>query len=108
MTLFLRDSYNNTIADIEYYVAGEHDHKHLELHSVVDIQRYSELLLANPEQHVEVITDFQFIQELRGWLWESYFMGGNNSADKYDDVLTQLRIILKEIADKYMLSYVED
>ena len=107
MILFLRDKNNNTIVDIECYVKND-DGTYIELHSAVDIHRYSFFLLENQDRKVEIIADFSIIDELRGWLWESYFMGGKNNPDKYDDVIAILRAKLRGIAKKYDLNYVED
>ena len=111
MILYLRDQNNNTIVDLECYVKTDEDnrdYKYVELGVVVDIQYYSIFLLQNLNRKAEIITTFSDIQELRGWLWESYFMGGSNDPDKYYDVLTELRKKLKAVAEKYDLYYIED
>jgi hypothetical protein len=51
---------------------------------------------------------FSHIQELRGWLWETYFNGQKSDPSKYDDVIAVLRVMLKDVAQKYDLIYVED
>ena len=111
MVLFLRDERNNSIVDLECYVkTGENDpkYKYVELSVTVDIQWYSLLLLQNLDRKIEIISDFSEIQELRGWLWENYFMGGNNDPEKYGDVIAELRKMLLVVAKKYDLGYVED
>ena len=111
MILFLRDAKNNSIVDLECYVKTGEDnpnYKYVELSVVVDIQWYSIFLLMNLDRKIEIISDFSDIQELRGWLWESYFGGGDNDPDKYDDVIAELRKMLKAVASKYDLGYVED
>jgi len=111
MILFLRDRNNNSIVDLECYIdRGEDnkDYRFIELHVTVDIMYYSIFLLENLDKKEEIIATFSDIQELRGWLWERYFMGGDNDPDKYDDVIARLREILKTVAQKYDLSYVED
>lgn len=107
MILFLRDEKNNSIVDIECYIKND-DGAYIELSSAVDILYYSVFLLENLDRKVEIIQDFSEIDELRGWLWEKYFMGGKNDPDKYDDVITILRDMLRGIAKKYNLNYVED
>jgi hypothetical protein len=105
MILFLRNKKNDTILDVECFV----EEGHVELHSTVCIEPYSELLLAQPEEkQVETMIDFGKLQELRGWLWEMYFGGRQNTADQYDEILKILRTYLKEVADKYDIAYVED
>jgi len=109
MILFLRDKHNNSIVDLDCYVTtGDNDYRYIELSVTVDIMYYSILLLGNLFRKEQVIKDFSDIQELRGWLWESYFMGDKNDPDKYDDVIAKLREMLKSVAEKYDLNYVED
>jgi len=108
MILFLRDEKNNSIVDLECYVKTEDGNRYVELHSSVDIQYYSIFLLNNLDRKIEIISDFSSIQELRGWLWERYFMGGDNDPEKYNDVIAELRKMLKAVASKYDLGYVED
>jgi hypothetical protein len=108
MILFLRDKNNNTIVDIECYVKSEDGSSYIELHSAVDIHRYSFFLLENQDRKLDIIADFSEIDELRGWLWEKYFMGGTNDPSEYDKVIAELRKMLRAVAKKYDLSYVED
>jgi hypothetical protein len=108
MILFLRDKNNNSIVDIECYVKTEDGNRFVELHAAVDIHRYSFFLLENQDRKAEIISDFSEIDELRGWLWEKYFMAGKNNPDKYDDVIAILRSMLQGVAGKYELNYVED
>ena len=108
MILFLRDEKNNSIVDLECYVKTEDGRSYVELHSSVDIFYYSIFLLTNPDKQPEIIKDFSEIDELRGWLWEVYFMGGDNDPEKYGDVIAELRKMLKAVANKYNLGYVED
>lgn len=109
MILFLRNQDNNTIVDLECYVdRGDNDYRFVELSVTVDIMYYSLFLLENLDKKEEIISTFSDIQELRSWLWEVYFMGGDNDPDKYDDVIKELRKMLKRVAEKFDLAYVED
>ena len=108
MILFLRDENNDTIVDIECFIETEDDKRFIELHSSVDIHNYSKYLLNNLDNSSEIIRIFDYISELRGWLWERFFMGAKNDPEKYDEVIEILRKLLKGIAEKYNLSYVED
>ena len=111
MILFIRDKKNNSIVDLECWVKtaqDDKDYKYIELSVTVDILYYSAFLLENLDRKEEVITDFSGIQELRGWLWEVYFNGQRSDPSKYDDVLAKLRGMLKAVAQKYDLRYVED
>jgi hypothetical protein len=108
MILFLRDQNNDTIADIECFIETEDDNRFIELHSSIDIHNYSKYLLNNLDNSREIIRIFDYLSELRGWLWERFFMGSKNDPEKYDEVIEILRKLLKGIAEKYKLHYVED
>ena len=110
MILFLRDENNDTIVDIECFIDSDADDdtKFIELHSSVDIHNYSKYLLNNLDNSSEIIRIFDYISELRGWLWERFFMGATNDPEKYDEVIEILRKFLKETAEKFKLGYVED
>jgi hypothetical protein len=115
MIFFLRTQKNETIADIELYIKTEYKsdgskRNFLELRSVIMIDVYSKFLLDNTVRAEEIIPVFDNIQELRGWLWEEYFMVKDNdgSDEDYTDVMKRLRNELKYIADKFNLIYVED
>ena len=112
MILFLRNQKNRSIVDLDCYVKTEYEgnasRKFVEISSSVLIDTYSEFLLENLDKKEQIVEDFNNISELRGWLWESYFMGGDNDPEKYQEVLKELQIYLKTIAVKYNLRYVED
>jgi len=108
MILFLRDKKKRSIVECECYVKKEEGQKFIELHSVIDIRAYSELLLSKETIQDEIVSDFIELSELRGWLWESYFMGEQNDPEKYSDVIRILREMFTQIATKYELYYVED
>jgi hypothetical protein len=106
MILFLRDKNNNTIVDLDCYKSRD---GYIDITSTVCIDEYSKLLLSTPEeQRSLLITEFNNISELRGWLWESHFMGRKNTNEEYDQVIEQLRGMFKNVAKKYDLCYVED
>ena len=103
MTLYLRNEKNRTIVDIDLYVKEDY----VELHSSIDIENYSNYLLNNLDRKNEIISDFDDLSELRGWLWE-VFLQGDNTADKYNITLEEVRKMLKKYANKHNLYYVED
>jgi hypothetical protein len=103
MTLYLRNEQNRTIVDIELYKKNNY----VELSSSIDIENYSNYLLNNLNRKNEIISDFNDLSELRGWLWE-VFLGDDNTADKYDETLEEVRKMLKKYANKHNLYYVED
>ena len=108
MILFLRDQNNDTILDVECFVKTEDGNSYVELHSAVCIAPYSKFLLANPDKQDAIISHFEDLSELRGWLWEKFFMGGVNDPEKYDEVIGMLRKHLKAVANEFDLGYVED
>ena len=108
MILFLRNNKNQSIVDLEVWVKTENDYKFVEISSVVIIETYSKFLLKNLDRKTEIIEDFSNISELRGWLWEKYFCGGDNDPKKYPEVLLELKRLFETIAEKYDLNYVED
>ncbi len=110
MTYYLRTKGGKTILDVECWIKREESNSFVELSSVVDIKNYSILLLENTDQkkQVQIIADFDQLSELRGWLWEVFFMVKKNTEKEFDGVKTELKAILKKVADKYGLFVVED
>ena len=108
MILFLRNQKNRTIVDIECFVKTEDGRKFVELHADEAIDTYSKFLLENHDRKDEIIEDFSAMSELRGWLWERYFMGGDNDPEEYPNVIKGLQALLQGHAQKYNLRYVED
>ena len=108
MILFLRNDKRESLVDVECFVKTEDEQKFVEIHASVIIAPYSEFLLKNIDRASEIISDFTEIDELRGWLWESYFMGGDNDPKEYDNIIKILRDGLQVIGKKYKLNYIED
>lgn len=113
MTYYLRTKENKTILDVELWVKdnknGDEPYTYVELSSVVDIGNYSILLLEySGETQIEFINDFDQLSELRGWMWESFFMIKKNTEKEIDNVKIALMNILKPIAEKYDLMVVQD
>lgn len=108
MIMRLRTKERETIADVECFVKREGGRGFIEIITNVEIDVYSIFLLDNLQKKVEIIGDFQAINEMRGWLWERYFCGKDNDPDEYPIVMESLREILKEIANRHKLYYVED
>lgn len=108
MTHYLRNQNNQSILDLELYVKKEEGRQFVELSSSVIIKPYSKLLLDNPTRQDEIIEAFSELSEMRGWLWESYFMGGNNDPEKYKDVRKVVSEWLQKVAKEFDLYYVTD
>lgn len=110
MTIFIRDQKNKTILDLEYYIETKDNYSFIEISSSIIIDTYSQFLVNNLNRKDEIIQDFDDLSELRGWLWEVYFMSEKNigSDEQYSNVLSKLREIIKGVANKYNLYYTED
>lgn len=101
MTLYLRNKNGKTLVDIEIFEKDEY----VELRSVVLIEQYSLLLLKETDKP-QVITDFEFLSELRGWFWEKYCQTVENVV--YSEVVKSVKEILSEFAKRYDLYVIED
>jgi len=101
MTLQIRNNKNVTLVDIELFEKEDF----VELRSVVCVKPYSELLLITYENDgpkaMSMIRAFDELQELRGWLWEVYFMGEDNKAEKFPQVLEEVKKILQKVCDDF-------
>jgi hypothetical protein len=112
MIYYLRTKTGKNIFETEIYkeIYKETGKNYVELHSSVYIENYS-LFLLNIEDSIkrlEFIKTIDMLSELRGWLWEVYFMTKKNTGESYDDVLKEVRKTLKKVAKKYELNIVED
>lgn len=63
-------------------------------------------MLDNLDRKNDIIESFSFISDLRGWLWEVYFLCERNVPEKYNDVFKELKEILKSVAEDFNLFYV--
>lgn len=114
MTHFIRTQNNKTILDLECWVKSEYgnDGKHsfVEISASVDIETYSLFLLSiqDPMTQLKFIADMQELSELRGWLWEVYFMVKQNTPEEYGAVREEVRKMLRHVCELYDLIYVED
>lgn len=102
MTLYLRNKEKQSLVNIELNRSSQGI---VDLSSVVVIEPYSELLINNLDRKEEIIADFAMIGDLRGWLWEYYDV--KYDKDDLGGVLDELRVILRDVAEKYSLSYIE-
>ena len=109
MTLFLRDDKDNTIVDLEVWVKKEDGNEFVDISCSIVISHYSKLLLSiEKHKQQQFIDTFDEISGLRGWLWEVYFMGGDNDPKEYKNVLNEVRQMLSAVANRYGLRVVED
>ena len=108
MTLYLRNEKGKNLLDLEVWVKTEDGYSFVELSSDVDIKHYSNFLVDNLKKKNKIIHDFDNLSELRGWLWERYFMTGTNDGSQIDDVINKLKTILNKVAKDYNLALIED
>ena len=109
MTLFLRNKKGGNLLDLEVWVkTGDNGDKYVEMSSTINIEHYSNFLLDNLDKKSKIIEDFNNLSELRGWLWERYFMVGKNDGSQIDDVITKLKKTLTKVAKDYKLNLVQD
>ena len=100
MTYFLRDNKNNTIIETECWIEREDGgggFKFSEISSALNIVYYSKFLVENKNNASNVVSIIDSIYELRGWLWEFYFMNKNNNGNEKDHDL-----INEHIKDMYV------
>lgn len=107
MVHFLRDNKGKTIIETECYIKTD-DWKYIEVSSSVDITNYSNFLLSNPEKSGLIIERINELDELRGWLWESYFMVEKNDPNKINDVNDKIRSFYQHVADELNLYNISD
>ena len=103
MIIYLVNEKNQRLLDVEIWVKEEDGKRFIELNSVVPIVAYSNFLLENIDRKNEIINTFDELNELRGWLWEVYFLGGQNNPDEYDNVIKELKTIIKKVGKDFNL-----
>lgn len=113
MTLYLRNDKNRTLFETDVWVNTDYNpdgtkHTYVELSATVNITNYSNLLLENIKNKNKVIHDFDSLSELRGWLWERYFMVDENDGSQIDDVIKKVKVILTKVAKDYNLNLIVD
>lgn len=112
MTFYLRDENNKTLFSSDVWIKTEYEpnlkYSYVELSAVVNITNYSKFLLDNQKKAKKIIDDFDNLSELRGWLWERFFMTGKNDGTQIDDVIDKLKVILGKVARDYNLILTTD
>ncbi len=106
MIIFIRNTEDKTLAEITVYNKREETCYMVEVRCLVDITNYSALLTSDPEKSPDVIKDFNFIQEIRGWYFEKYY-----PTHKNDSVFTVCQAVEKQIApicERHGLKIVHD
>ncbi len=116
MIYSIRSKDNKDLAEVEIYVkSDENKEKYIEINSSVNIKNYSMFLLnlltssKTPETvTAEFALCFDFISELRGWLWEVYFAVNKNEPECIKEVNVKVKELLDYISNKFELVVIED
>jgi len=121
MVIYLRDKNGNNLFETEIYIKTDYEkdgssHRYVELSTNIYIEGYSELLInvmdagyaGNSIEILNLINTFDNLYELRGWLWESYFMNKKNNPDEINLVIKEVKTMLDIVAIKYHLNLIED
>ena len=108
MVLYLRTEDNKTLVDIELTGSTK---KEIDISIAIDIKEYTKkfvsLFLVDKDKAYKFADELNYIQELRGWLFESYLTEVRDSFS-YSDLLELLREYLQSVAETYNLFTVED
>ena len=102
MTIFLRNSTKQTVADIEIN-EGKNG---IDIRVAIPIKPYSILLLGHCDDTLgqDIINDFEKIQDLRQWFWEVYME--ENDSPSSSDVAKAIMPMLERIAIRYGLNLI--
>lgn len=109
MIHFLRNSENRTIIETEVYNKTEDEYyTYTEVSSAVDIAHYSLFLIQYQNNKLNIISTINDLSELRGWLWENYYMVGRNDGTKLDDINEKVSEFYNNASEKLGLNYIVD
>lgn len=95
--IFLRDENNDNVVDTEIIVR---DNKIEDMTTLIDVVPYSRLLIKNLYRMDEVLFEFERIQEMRGWLFETQDMSKESK-----HLMAAISEVYKKSAKKYQLEY---
>ena len=115
MVIYLRTPQNKSIFEAEIYnkkadEMGESDASFTELHTTVYVRDYSLFLinLAPAHKQLKFLNTMDTLSELRGWMWEIYFMTKKNRGQDKDDIIEKVRETFRAVAEEFGLNVVED
>ena len=105
MVIYLRDKNGINYYEVEFFKRD----KHIELYASVYSTNCFKYILKKQEDKKYIdkfIKSFEFLEELRGWYYETYLQENKNAT--YSDVLSILRIMLGSYAHELGFYIVED
>ena len=111
MIYYLRNEKNENLFEIEFYTTESDGHTFHELHAYVYVKGYSEYLLSQPAERQPMIVQlFEQLSEYRGWLWETHYMGRQNtgSDEDYKKITEHLDKMFKGLSETFGFAYVTD
>lgn len=121
MVIYLRNKNGENIFETEIYVKTDYEkdgssHKYVELSTNVYIEGYSKLIIevmdtgyaGNSIEVLNIINQFDSLADLRGWMWENYFMNKKNNPEEIGHVISEIMTLLKVVARKYHLNIITD
>jgi len=109
MILYIRDTDNNNIADVEIWV----ERKNVSLISRVFVERYSKVLISLfGQEQMSFIDEMTSVQDLSSWFWDQQEQGKlraiGDTEEQYKEVLRYTRRKLKRLTEKYNLKIQKD
>ena len=109
MILYLKTQENKTLFSAIVYIdsSEERPTNFVELSTTINIENYSHFLIENIEKKNKVISDFDNLNELRGWLWERFFVSTPNDETKLDEVAKKINVTLSKVAKDYNLLLIQ-
>jgi len=105
MIIYLRDKNDKNYYEVEFFQKD----KYIELYANVYSINCFKYILERQEDKKYIdkfIKSFEFLEELRGWYYETYLQENKNPT--YSDVLAILRIMLSSYAHELGFCIVED
>ena len=104
-TLYLRTPENKTLVDIEI---ESKEGIVTDLHSVVNIRNYSFFLLENHPDLNFIITRFEHLSELRGWLFETRLSKVGKDEPTHTEIENEIKEMFKDLTQPFELAWVID
>ena len=104
MDLYLKDQEGKKMFSAKVWIRDDYqyEYSYVELVTDINIINYSKFLIKNIKKKSKIIEDFNHLNELRGWLWERFFIDEKvNDSSHKNTVIEKLKVILTKIANDY-------
>lgn len=105
MILYLRDDNNTNLFEVEIYESNEgievkpHVYSNSCFHHIMKHSKFRNYI-------DQFIKEFKPLEELRGWYFEIYKQ--SKEPQDINSIITKLRIMLKDVADRLSIDLIED